>query len=119
QGRLSLEEVGCKSRQPEQELQVTRHIAAKCSTKSLCWNCREPCHMASDCQNEGICHTSDKAGHIAKDCAAPSLPPGDLMVCNNCYKQVHIAVDCTNDKACNNCRKTGHLGRHYPNESCG
>ncbi|KAF9605578.1 hypothetical protein IFM89_017921 [Coptis chinensis] len=89
---------------------LLRHIAAECSTKLLCWNCREPGHMGSDYQNEVICHTFGKAGHIAKDFAAPSLPPSDLRVCNNCYKTGHIAVDCTNDKAYNNCRKTGHLG---------
>ncbi|KAG6779568.1 hypothetical protein POTOM_015960 [Populus tomentosa] len=92
------------------------HIASECTTKSLCWNCREPGHMASNCPNEGICHTCGKAGHRAKECTAPPMPPGDLRLCNNCYKQGHIAADCTNDKACNNCRKTGHLARECPNE---
>jgi cellular nucleic acid-binding protein len=93
-----------------------RHIASECTTKSLCWNCREPGHMASNCPNEGICHTCGKAGHRAKECTAPPLPPGDLRLCNNCYKQGHIAADCTNEKACNNCRKTGHLARDCPND---
>ncbi|TXG64652.1 hypothetical protein EZV62_011646 [Acer yangbiense] len=92
------------------------HIASECTTKALCWNCREPGHMAGNCPNEGICHTCGKGGHRARDCTAPPLPPGDLRLCNNCYKQGHFAADCTNDKACNNCRKTGHLARDCPNE---
>lgn len=92
---------------------LARHIASECTTKSLCWNCREPGHTASNCSNESICHTCGKAGHIARECSAP---PGDLRLCNNCYKQGHIAADCTNEKACNNCRKTGHLARECANE---
>ncbi|KAF9591175.1 hypothetical protein IFM89_002130 [Coptis chinensis] len=83
---------------------VIKHIAAECSTKSLCWNCCEPDHMGSDFQNEVICHTFGKAGHIARDSAS------DLRVCNNCYKTGHIGVYCTNDNAYNNCRNIGHLG---------
>nr|TKS05426.1 hypothetical protein D5086_0000135230 [Populus alba] len=93
-----------------------RHIASECTTKSLCWSCREPGHMASTCPNEGICHTCGKAFHRAKECTAPPTPPGDLRLCNNCYKQGHIAADFTDDKACNNCRKTGHLARECLNE---
>ncbi|KAK8936727.1 hypothetical protein KSP39_PZI012561 [Platanthera zijinensis] len=92
------------------------HIAAECSTKALCWNCKEPGHLASECTNEGICHTCGKSGHIARDCPTPGLPPGDMRLCNNCYKQGHMAADCTNEKACNNCRKTGHLARDCSNE---
>ncbi|KAH7574974.1 hypothetical protein JRO89_XS02G0028600 [Xanthoceras sorbifolium] len=95
---------------------VMMHIALECTTKALCWNCREPGHMANNCPNEGICHTCGKGGHRARDCTAPPLPPGDLRLCNNCYKQGHFAADCTNEKACNNCRKTGHLARDCPNE---
>jgi len=97
-------------------LWLIRHIASECSTKSLCWNCKEPGHMASSCPNEGICHTCGKAGHRARECTVPQKPPGDLRLCNNCYKQGHIAVECTNEKACNNCRKTGHLARDCPND---
>ncbi|RRT34815.1 hypothetical protein B296_00057137 [Ensete ventricosum] len=32
----------------------SRHIAAECTTKALCWNCKEPGHVASNCPNEGI-----------------------------------------------------------------
>lgn len=95
---------------------VDRHIAAECTAKALCWNCKEPGHMASGCPNEGICHTCGKAGHLARDCTARERPPGDLRLCNNCYKQGHLAADCTNDKACNNCRQTGHLARDCQNE---
>jgi hypothetical protein len=95
---------------------LLRHIASECSTKSVCWNCKESGHMASNCPNEGICHTCGKTGHRARECSAPSLPPGDLRLCHNCYKQGHIAVECTNEKACNNCRKTGHLARDCPND---
>ncbi|GFY94969.1 zinc knuckle (CCHC-type) family protein [Actinidia rufa] len=99
----------------ESNLQL-RHIVSECSTKSLCWNCREPGHMAGNCPNEGICHTCGKAGHRARDCTAPPVPPGDIRLCNNCFKQGHIAVECTNDKACKNCRKTGHLARDCTSE---
>ncbi|KAF9613268.1 hypothetical protein IFM89_006767 [Coptis chinensis] len=72
------------SLKPMHYLLSARHIAAECSTKSLCWNCCEPDHMGSDLQNEVICHTFSKAGHITRDSAA------DLKVCNNCYKTSHI-----------------------------
>ncbi|KAL0891731.1 hypothetical protein Bca101_015714 [Brassica carinata] len=88
-----------------------RHNLSECSTKSVCWNCREPGHMSNTCTKEGICHSCGIAGHQAKDCTGRHLPPGDLRLCNNCYKQGHFAADCTNEKACNNCRKTGHLAR--------
>ncbi|KAE8698680.1 Nucleic acid binding,zinc ion binding,DNA binding, putative isoform 1 [Hibiscus syriacus] len=92
-----------------------KHIASECTTKSLCWNCREPGHTANHCPNEGICHTCGKSGHRARDCTAPPMPPGDVRLCNNCYKPGHIAVDCTNDKACNNCRRPGHLAHDCAN----
>lgn len=88
----------------------------ECTTKSLCWNCREPGHTVSSCPNEGICHRCGKGGHQARDCAVPPLPPGDVRLCNNCYKQGPLAPECTNDKACNNCRRTGHLARDCTNE---
>ena len=91
-----------------------RHIAAECTGKAVCWNCKEPGHMANACTNEGICHTCGKAGHVARDCK--SRDRADLRLCNNCYKQGHLAADCTNDKACNNCRQTGHLARDCNND---
>ncbi|KAK8625057.1 hypothetical protein V6N13_089937 [Hibiscus sabdariffa] len=95
---------------------MNRHIASECTTKSLCWNCREPGHTANHCPNEGVCHTCGKSGHRARDCTASPMPPGDVRLCNNCYKPGHIAADCTNDQACKNCRRPGHLARDCTND---
>ena len=92
------------------------HIAAECTSTTMCWNCKEPGHLASECPNDPVCHMCGKMGHLARDCFHPSLPTYDSRLCNNCYKAGHIAAHCTNEKACNNCRKTGHLARDCSNE---
>ncbi|KAK4392233.1 hypothetical protein Sango_2001100 [Sesamum angolense] len=92
--------------------QFVRHIAAECSSKTMCWNCKEAGHLASQCNNDPICHVCNRKGHLAREC----MESGDPRVCNNCFKPGHIAVDCTNEKACNNCRKPGHLARDCVND---
>ncbi|KAK6130997.1 hypothetical protein DH2020_035260 [Rehmannia glutinosa] len=94
----------------------SRHIASECTSKALCWNCREPGHTASNCPNEGLCHSCGKSGHRARDCPNAELSPGDLRLCNNCLKPGHLAAECTNGMACKNCRKTGHIARDCQND---
>ncbi|KAF9593887.1 hypothetical protein IFM89_025821 [Coptis chinensis] len=107
----------CSEYRTEQLLSQLKHIAVECSTKSLCWNCREPGHMGSDFQNEVICHTFGKTGHIARDFAAPSLPPGDLRVCNNCYKTGHIVMVDLLDRA-GHLEEALNLAAMMPIEAC-
>ncbi|KVI04938.1 Zinc finger, CCHC-type [Cynara cardunculus var. scolymus] len=93
-----------------------RHIAAECTSTTMCWNCKESGHLSSECPNDPVCHMCGKVGHLARDCHNPSVSSYDARLCNNCYKPGHIAADCTNEKACNNCRKTGHLARDCHND---